>query len=57
MESLVADSFGKLVALFLLMVAASLWLLALLVNFRGYGARSLDQRMATGGGVLVSASS
>ena len=43
MESFVADSFVRLGALFLLMLAASLWLLAMLVNFRGYGARSRDR--------------
>jgi hypothetical protein len=48
MESLVANSFGRLVTLFLLMVPMSLWLLAVLVNYRGYGARSRARALANG---------
>jgi len=48
MDSLVAQSTGKLVAFALICVALTLWTLAIVTNFRGYRDRNFRRSLAVG---------
>jgi hypothetical protein len=48
MDSLVAQSTGKLVAVILICLAAAVWMLAVVTNFRGYRERTFRRALQVG---------
>jgi hypothetical protein len=47
-ESLAATSTGKLIGVIVICVAAALWMLAVITNFRGYGDRTFRRALEAG---------